>query len=92
MLRLVMIDLTGADLPVFEAYETKVLALVQKHGGRVDVRVRSLDGARETHLLFFPDAPTYERYRDDPARLAIRSEWESSGARLTAEEVEEVIS
>ena len=90
MLRLVTIDLTGADLAVFEAYEAKVLLLVAKHGGRVDLQVRRLDGISETHLLFFPDAQAFERYRDDPVRTALRGEWERCGAKLTAVEVDEV--
>jgi uncharacterized protein (DUF1330 family) len=83
----VTIDLTGADLGVFEAYESKVLALLEKHGGKLEMRVRALDGSCETHLLHFPSAQAFETYLSDPARLAIRGEWERSGARSTAIEV-----
>jgi uncharacterized protein (DUF1330 family) len=88
--RLVTIDLAGADLERFEAYEAKVLPLVETHGGRLEMRVRSLDGGRETHLLFFPDAQAFERYRSDPKRVAVQSEWEQCGAKSVAVEVEEV--
>ena len=90
MLRLVTIDLSDADVGVFEAYEAKVLALLPKHGGRVEMRVRALDGQSETHLLHFPDHQTFEAYRADPARLEIAAEWEKSGAQSLAVDVERV--
>jgi hypothetical protein len=87
MLRLVTIDLASADLPVFESFEAKVLQLVAKHGGRIEMRVRALDNSSETHLLYFPNAQNYDSYRSDPARLAALAEWERSGAKSTAIEV-----
>ena len=60
---LVTIDLTRADLGLFESYEAKVLPLVAKYGGRHELRVRSLDASSETHLLYFPDAHGYQAYR-----------------------------
>lgn len=90
MLRMVTIDLSDADIGAFEAYESKVLPLLPKHGGRVEMRIRSLDGRTETHLLYFPDAQAFERYRSDPSRLAVAHEWERSGARSVAHEVERI--
>ena len=87
MPRLVTIDLTRADLTLFESYEAKVLPLVEKYGGRLELRLRSVDGRSETHLLYFPDADSYEAYRADPARVAALSEWERSGASSTSIEV-----
>jgi uncharacterized protein (DUF1330 family) len=87
MRRLVTIDLTRADLGLFESYEAKVLPLVEKYGGRLELRVRSLDGSSETHLLYFPDAHCFEAYLADPVRVAALNEWERSGACATAIEV-----
>ncbi len=87
MRRLVTIDLHGADVALFEAYEAVVLPLLATHGGRLELRLRAIDGTSETHLLSFPDAPAYDRYRADPARLAAQSLWESSRAISTAIEV-----
>lgn len=81
MLRLVTIDLSAADLDAFERYEAAVLALVPRHGGRLELRVRALDGRTETHLLFFPDDAAFERFRADPGRLALAGDWERCGAR-----------
>ncbi len=90
MLRLVTIDLAGADLIAFEAYESKVLPLVQRHGGRVELRVRARDGSREFHLLRFPDDATYQRFRDDPLRTGAQDLWRLSGAAISGIEVEAV--
>ena len=90
MLRLVAIDLTNADMPSFEVYEEKVLSLVPQHGGRVEMRVRSLDGRAETHLLYFPDEQAFERYRSDPRRIALAPEWQKSGAKSDAVWVERI--
>ncbi len=87
---LVNIDLTAADLAIFESYEATVLPLVAKHGGRLEMRVRTLDGFCETHLLFFPDEMSLEAYRSDPERVAVLSEWEASGARSARVAVEQV--
>ena len=85
MLRLVTIDLSYADLEMFERYESEVLRIVPKYGGRLEMRVRALDERKETHLLYFPDETAFERCRSDPARLALSSLWEQSRARSVAE-------
>jgi hypothetical protein len=81
MHRLVLIDLTHADLEVFEAYEATVLPLVANHGGRLELRVRALDGLSETHLLYFPSEQAFEAYRTDPARVAAQDDWARCGAK-----------
>ena len=37
-------DLTDADRTLFQAYETLVLPYLADHGGRMERRLRSLDG------------------------------------------------
>ena len=88
MRRLVTIDLSDADVPIFEAYEATVLSLLDKHGGRLEMRVRSLDGCSETHLLFFPSAQALENYRADPIRVAAQDDWQRCGAKSDVVEVE----
>ena len=90
MLRLVTIDLRNADLALFEAYEAKVLSRLGLYGGRLEIRVRSLDEALETHLLSFPDAVAYEAYRADPERVAAQNQWETCGARSSSAVVERI--
>jgi hypothetical protein len=90
LLRLVTIDLTAADLDAFEHYEAKVLDLVPNHGGRLEMRVRALDGRTETHLLYFPDEAAFEGFRADPGRLALSGDWERCGARSVVQLVERI--
>ncbi|MEZ5937194.1 MAG: hypothetical protein R3C52_03140 [Hyphomonadaceae bacterium] len=87
---LVEIDLTNADLTLFEAYERAVLTLLPEHGGRLEARVRSLDGAREHHLIAWGDAAGYAAYRNDPRRLALSDDWAQCGARASVVEVADV--
>lgn len=90
MRRLITIDLRAADLAVFEAYETGVLSLLREHGGALDLRVRSVDSAMETHVLTFPDVTAYDAYVADPRRIALRPEAVRSGARFVSVEVKDV--
>lgn len=90
MRRLVTIDLTGADLAAFEAYEAKVLPLLARHGARLEMRVRALDGSSETHLLSFPDSGAFEAYRADPVRMAAQDAWAHCGAVAVVTEVEAI--
>jgi hypothetical protein len=92
MRRLVTIDLSNADVSIFEAYEATVLSLLGKHGGRLEMRVRSLDGCSETHLLFFPSAQAFDSYRADPIRVAAQDVWQRCGARSVVVEVETLTS
>jgi hypothetical protein len=88
MRRLVTIDLSNADVPTFEAYEKTVLSLLPKYGARLEIRVRSLDGFSETHLLFFPNVRSFESYCEDTIRLAAQSSWKACGAKAVVSEVE----
>ena len=90
VLRLVTIDLSKADLGAFERYEAEVLGLVPRHGGRVELRVRALDRRTETHLLYFPEEEAFDRFRSDPARLALSAEWTRCGARSVVQLVERI--
>lgn len=85
MLMLVQIDISEAEMGAFEDYETRVLALLGNHGGKILERLRSIDGKSEVHLLHFSDACALEAFRADPARIALQELWLTSGAlsRLT---------
>lgn len=87
MLILVQIDLSDADIALFDAYETQVLALLGNHGARLIERLRAVDGCSETHLLEFPDADALGAFRADPARAALQDMWLRCGASSTLSEV-----
>ena len=87
MLLLVEIDLSSADIVLFEAYEERVLALLPKHGATLLERVRSSDGPSEMHLIDFPDAAALASFSADPVRLAARDLWQKSRASAVSKEV-----
>jgi hypothetical protein len=80
---LVTIDLSDADIVLFDAYEAQMLSLLPVHAGRREFRLRAIDGRSETHLLHFPTEAAFEAYLTDPRRLLLRPDWEESGARAT---------
>jgi uncharacterized protein (DUF1330 family) len=87
MLVFVHLDISGADLALFETYETEVLALLARHGAAVEERLRSTDGRSEMHLLHFPDAEALAAFREDPARAALQDLWRRCGATSTLSQV-----
>ena len=87
---LVQIDLSGADLEAFEAYEAAVLPLLADHGGVLEQRLRGLDGLTETHVLTFPSPEARQAYLTDPRRLAQADLWTRSGACSTVLEVHDL--
>jgi hypothetical protein len=80
MLILVRIDLSSADLALFEAYEERVLALLPTHGGRLDARLRAADDTSEVQLIEFSTPQGLASFRSDPARLAAQDMWTRCGA------------
>ena len=70
----------GAD--AFDAYESEVLPLLAEYGGRLERRVRSLDGRTEAHLVSFPGEQEFAAYRGDARRAAQAPLLEASGAAL----------
>lgn len=87
MLLHIQIDLSAADLALFEAYEAEVLPLLAHHDGVLTARFRSIDGRTEIHLIEFADATALERYRADPRRAAAQPLWQRSGAVATMTQV-----
>jgi enamine deaminase RidA (YjgF/YER057c/UK114 family) len=65
-----VVDLAENAVAPFAAYEQRVLALLGRHGGRVDRRLRTPDGRTEIHLLSFADRTGYDAYLADPDRAA----------------------
>ncbi len=84
---LVEIDLSSADLTLFDAYEAAVLALIPEHGGKVEARVRTTDGRREVHPIAFPSAAAFDAFKADPRRLARSADFQRCGARSEVTEV-----
>jgi uncharacterized protein (DUF1330 family) len=61
----------GGENLLFE-YENQVLALLDRHRGRLLSRVRAIDGGpREIHLIEFATDQALVDYQNDPDRLAL---------------------
>lgn len=64
-------ELGAAAVEPFDSYERRVLPLLDRHGGRLERRLRTADGRTEVHLLSFPSRAGYDAYRADPERAAL---------------------
>lgn len=87
MFILVQLDISRAEMALFDDYEDRVLALLDQHGGILVERLRSTDGRSEVHLLHFADAGGLDTFRADPARMALQDLWSRCGATSILTEV-----
>ena len=65
-----VVDLAENAVEPFDAYERRVLPLLERHDGRLDRRLRTADGRTEIHLVSFADRAGYDAYLADPDRAA----------------------
>lgn len=63
---------TGAEA-AGQHYEDTVLALLGRHGGELERRLRGIDGQCEVHVIRFADRAGYESFLVDPERAALRA-------------------
>jgi uncharacterized protein (DUF1330 family) len=72
-LTLVMIARMPANtVMAFREYERRVLALLDRHGGILERRLRATDDSAEIHVLSFETRDGYRAYLDDPDRAVHR--------------------
>jgi hypothetical protein len=55
-------------IDAFRRFEAAVLPLLPEYEGRLERRLRSLDGRFEVHVVSFPSREALDGYRDDPRR------------------------
>ena len=58
---------SGADAG-FQAYESAVLPLLPRHGGRLERRLRTGDALTEVHIVSFASQDGFESYLADEER------------------------
>jgi hypothetical protein len=80
MLVLVQIDISKANIALFDEYEARVLELLGVYGATLVERLRAADGNSEVHLLDFPDERAFQAFRDDPTRAELQDLWRSCAA------------
>ena len=66
----------------FRAYEDAVLPLLPEFNGRLERRLRNVDGTIETHIVSFASDADFQNYRNDPRRAAQAWLLENSSAKL----------
>jgi hypothetical protein len=83
-------DVPSDGLEPFRKYENAVLPLLGEHGGRLERRLRSADGHREIHLLWFPQPQALDAFRADPRRQRFAPLIEASRAQTELVAVHDV--
>jgi uncharacterized protein (DUF1330 family) len=74
----------------FQRYESLVLPMLPRHGGKFERRLRGEDGHIEVHIVAFPNHEALDAYRNDPDRLKHLPLLEESRAETELIEVKEV--
>jgi hypothetical protein len=65
-------DIPAGGTAAFQEYESRVLPLLDRHGGRLERRLRSADDLVEVHVVSFASRAGYEAYLADPDRVRHR--------------------
>ncbi|WFE38283.1 hypothetical protein [Micromonospora sp. WMMD998] len=73
VLLVALVDLS-ADTEAGQRYEDAVLALLDRHDGQLERRLRTGDGETEVHVIRFATRAGYEAFLADPDRAALRAE------------------
>jgi hypothetical protein len=74
----------------FQRYELAVLPLLSEYEGSLERRLRSEDQQTEVHLVSFPSAEHFARYRDDPRQASHSRLLDEANAQIELYELREV--
>ncbi|MFI7211032.1 hypothetical protein ACIBP4_27205 [Micromonospora maritima] len=89
VLLVALVDLS-ADAPAGRRYEDAVLALLDRHGGRLERRLRTGDGETEVHVIRFAARAGLDAFLADPERAALRAELGDAAPTTRVLEVHDV--
>lgn len=64
-----IVRIPPGGVEAFQKFESVVLPLMPRYGGRLDRRLRSTDGCVELHIISFPSGDALDAYRADPVRV-----------------------
>jgi hypothetical protein len=90
MLLVQTIRVPEEGIDAFRRFEAAVLPLLAEHGGTLERRLRSVDGATEIHVVSFASREALDSYRADPRRQERLDLLRESGATLELVEVLDV--
>ncbi|NGM12350.1 GNAT family N-acetyltransferase [Verrucosispora sp. WMMA2044] len=85
-----LVELPDGAVEAGQRYEDTVLALLPRHGGRLERRLRTGDGGTEVHVIRFDTRAGYETYLADPERIALRLALGEAAPQTRVLEVHEV--
>jgi hypothetical protein len=72
LLLVAVVDMAPGHDDTGRGYEDAVLALLERHGGTLDRRMRGTGSSTEVHLIRFASRAGYESFMGDPDRLRLR--------------------
>jgi hypothetical protein len=72
LLLVAIVEMAPGNTAAGQRYEDTVLGLLDRHGGSVERRMRSMDSATEVHIIRFRSRAGYESFMADPDRLDYR--------------------
>ncbi|MEV2236844.1 GNAT family N-acetyltransferase [Micromonospora sp. NPDC049891] len=85
-----LVELPDDAVEAGQRYEDTVLALLPRHGGRLERRLRTGDGCSEVHVIRFDTRAGYEAFLADPERTALRARLGEAAPRTRVLEAHEV--
>ncbi|MBQ0904714.1 hypothetical protein KBX63_22350 [Micromonospora sp. U21] len=68
-----LVEFTAGAEAAGQRYEDTVLAMLGRHGGRLERRLRGIDERAEVHVIRFDARAGYEAFLADPERSALRA-------------------
>ncbi|GAA1818398.1 hypothetical protein GCM10009682_43800 [Luedemannella flava] len=74
LLLVAVVEMVPGHAEAGQRYEDVVLDLLGRHGGTLEQRLRSTDGATEVHVIRFAARAGLESFMVDPDRLAHRDQ------------------
>jgi hypothetical protein len=72
LLLVAIVEMAPGNAATGQKYEDTVLGLLDRHGGAVERRMRSMDSATEVHIIRFRSRAGYESFMVDTDRLEHR--------------------
>lgn len=90
VLLVAIVEMADGATETGQRYEDFVLELLARHGGSLERRTRTDDGATEVHLIRFRDRAGYSSFLADPDRRAYRDRMGSAAPSTRVIEVHDV--
>ncbi|MBQ1025180.1 GNAT family N-acetyltransferase [Micromonospora sp. C95] len=84
-----LVELPDGAIEAGQRYEDTVLALLPRHGGRLERRLRTGDGVAEVHVIRFDTRAGYAAFLADPERAALRATLGEAAPQTRVLEVQE---